>query len=282
LRYFSRLQSGGWDAAWEWLRWSDLRQTLLAGFGVFGLAAAIMALISSDALLMETRATTQIEPPSVEAPELRSAELPLEVPQDLRPEFPAELPSETASWKPDEEAIALAFAFFPLEPAASPAPFDLRLVRMPASAPAAPETTAALPTAVPESGLPTETGHEPASAESMGTTPCPRDWLMPADPEAPAAVAECEAVAVLTPPAPSADDIAALEEAASEQARLAGLIPPLPRPRPEPTPDMLPVRRVAHRGASDWPAEPPPNCGRQHAYWRFVDRKAGTKEWYCR
>jgi hypothetical protein len=33
----------------------------------------------------------------------------------------------------------------------------------------------------------------------------------------------------------------------------------------------------------DWPDEPPPNCGAgKRAKWHFVDRKAGTKEWYCR
>jgi len=43
------------------------------------------------------------------------------------------------------------------------------------------------------------------------------------------------------------------------------------------------VKRVrVSRASSDWPAAPPPNCGGKHAKWRFVDRKAGTKEWYCR
>jgi hypothetical protein len=58
-------------------------------------------------------------------------------------------------------------------------------------------------------------------------------------------------------------------------------------PRPEPPADFEPSNphktvQVSNRNSS-WPAEPPPNCAAgQRAKWRFVDRSAGTKEWYCR
>jgi hypothetical protein len=83
-----------------------------------------------------------------------------------------------------------------------------------------------------------------------------------------------------TTAAPSADEVAEVESALATRAlELAGFVARVPLPRPDPPP----VRRTSSRNhRADWPAEPPPNCGGLHAYWRFTDRKAGTKEWYCR
>lgn len=116
---------------------------------------------------------------------------------------------------------------------------------------------------------------------------CPRLWL-----EGDAALAEgsvdCEPVIALAPDTPGEVDEEleaaspldeALESAAATHAmKLTGFVARAPLPRPEPPP----VRRVRSRGNSDWPAAPPPDCGKLHAYWHFVDRKTHTKEWYCR
>jgi hypothetical protein len=117
---------------------------------------------------------------------------------------------------------------------------------------------------------------------------CPRDWLemtgtVSAD-EVPdgcgpkfVLVAPVPSAATEAPEEPSLDET--LESAAATHAlKLSGFVARLPLPRPDPPP----VRRVSRNHSADWPASPPPNCGAKHAYWRFVDRKAGTKEWYCR
>ena len=74
----------------------------------------------------------------------------------------------------------------------------------------------------------------------------------------------------------------------SEHAQeLAALMPRIPVARPEPPADFKPAqphtRRVSSRSSSSWPDEPPPNCAAgQRAKWRFVDRQAGKKAWYCK
>jgi hypothetical protein len=76
----------------------------------------------------------------------------------------------------------------------------------------------------------------------------------------------------------------AVEDAALERAsELAGLqfAPRIPLARPEPPPNA--IKTVAtSTPRSSWPAEPPPNCGTKHAYWRFTDYTTGTKEWHCK
>jgi hypothetical protein len=108
-------------------------------------------------------------------------------------------------------------------------------------------------------------------------TECPRDWVAA---EAVEGIdsADCQALAALLPTL-SSDDQGALGEAVTDHAMKLGLMAPrVPMPRPDP-----PRRaRVKVSRASDWPAEPPPNCGNLHAYWRFTDRKTGAKEWYCK
>jgi hypothetical protein len=108
-------------------------------------------------------------------------------------------------------------------------------------------------------------------------TECPRDWVAAGAAEG-LDSADCQALAALLPTL-SSDAQQALGEAVTDHAmRLGVLAPRVPVPRPDP-----PRRaRVKVSRASDWPAEPPPNCGNLHAYWRFVDRKTGTKEWYCK
>lgn len=119
-----------------------------------------------------------------------------------------------------------------------------------------------------------------AAVESEG---CVRDWIAAEGGEEPGA--DCVAIAALIPPV-AEDAREALEAAAAEHAELLASLPRIPQARPEPPPDFKPEKprpqRVSAR-RSDWPADPPPNCGAgKHAKWRFVDRAANTKEWYCR
>lgn len=116
---------------------------------------------------------------------------------------------------------------------------------------------------------------------------CPRDWI--AAGSGASGPSSCETVvALLTASEP--DDREALEEAAEDYAlMLSSIGPRVPRARPEPSPELAEaLEKVAstpaprRRRNADWPDAPPPNCGSLHAYWRFVDRRAGTKEWYCK
>ena len=108
---------------------------------------------------------------------------------------------------------------------------------------------------------------------------CPRDWV-PDDTVK--RIGDCapttDLIASLTH-----RDQSALEEAAAMRAEaLALLVPRIPSPRPDVAPSVKRVR-VSRASSSGWPAAPPPNCGPgKHAKWRFVNHKAGTKEWYCR
>lgn len=111
---------------------------------------------------------------------------------------------------------------------------------------------------------------------------CTRAWLVhPADSNALA----CQTTLAMI--APAEDAPAALVAAAQERALALAALPRIPLARPEPPADFNPtkarrVQRVSgHR--ADWPDEPPPACGAgKHAKWRFVDRAADRKEWYCR
>ena len=120
---------------------------------------------------------------------------------------------------------------------------------------------------------------------------CPRGWLQATQVEADAGLAaavqnesgadDCGMVVAaldveeVAPDAP----VDPLESAlASRALTLAGFVARMPNVRPDPPP----VRRTSPNRRADWPDEPPPNCGTLHAYWRFVDRQRGIKEWYCR
>jgi len=153
---------------------------------------------------------------------------------------------------------------------------------------------AAISSAPPMNGITDEQAPGASGDESLWeehAAECPRDWLSSSVPAPTASLTEdCEPRIVLVAPAelrgtgeagagePSLDQ--ALENAASVHAmELAGFVARLPRVRPDPPP----VRRVRSTSRrADWPAAAPPDCGSLHAYWRFVDRRAGTKEWYCK
>ena len=110
---------------------------------------------------------------------------------------------------------------------------------------------------------------------------CPRDWVADAS-DAQQVPPGCEPTeSLLATVEPAAAH--ALEDAAIDHAAELGVIlPRIPVPRPEPPPDAIVQSAPRSSRGSDWPAEPPPDCGELHAYWHFVDRSTGQKEWYCR
>jgi hypothetical protein len=150
-----------------------------------------------------------------------------------------------------------------------------------------PERTGAIPSA-PHAAVATAAKAEAAAIWAKGAVDCPRSWIAE---EAQSVPAHCETIVAMLNGDAAPEEQAALESAAEEHAAvLSTLGPRIPRVRPEPSPELVekviklatapaPQRR---RGASDWPASPPPNCGTKHAYWRFVDRGSGAKEWYCK
>jgi hypothetical protein len=114
---------------------------------------------------------------------------------------------------------------------------------------------------------------------------CSRDWVE-AEGSRDSGDADCTSIdSLLASVGP--DEQSVLEDAAAEEATVLAALPRIPSPRPEPPADFKPsnphkVVRVNSQNAS-WPPEPPPNCAAgQRARWRFVDRRTGTKEWYCR
>ncbi|HEX9905456.1 MAG TPA: hypothetical protein VGA77_10880 [Propylenella sp.] len=149
---------------------------------------------------------------------------------------------------------------------------------------APPPPSSAGDAAEPATGSLPEEGSQGAD-ESVWTehaVDCPREWVA-ASGEASGETA-CGTTMALLQPDVAADDDAAVEEAMLDHARQIGaLLPRIPQARPE-APAW--VKRAsaprARRPDNSWPDAPPPNCGKLHAYWRFVDRKAGTKEWYCK
>ena len=118
-----------------------------------------------------------------------------------------------------------------------------------------------------------------------GAATCPRDWVE-AEGSRDAGNPDCTSTDSLLVSL-AEDEQSALEEAAAEVATVLASLPRIPLPRPEPPADFEPSNphktvRV-NRQNSSWPPDPPPNCAAgQRARWRFVDRGAGTKEWYCR
>lgn len=272
------------------LHWRDLQPLLLRSAGVAGLVGVIMVLISSDALLVGSdkqppeQAASLMEPASLaQAQEtiavagIAGSAQPLQTDGFVRNDAgPAENVRDVAPplTAPPEEVVAAAAP-------APPSPVD-PAVAAPAPPPIAePNPTTGTVAAVPQpaDATPVETG-SPWAEEAMN---CARDWMKVHGSGNAGDAAECREAAPLLPELAALEtDQRALDEAAMLQAsEMAGLqfAPRIPMARPDPPPVR---KKTARRANASWPADPPPNCGEKHAYWRFVDRKAGTKEWYCK
>ncbi len=258
------------------------------------IASARMTMASVDATAPQAATIETLAPPVLPAaPELQAERV---------PEPAASAPTTIASvHEPAGQATTSETHAPPIVPEMP----DLRTERtlVPATS-AAPLTTASVPDpeAAKAIGGPMIAVHDApatipvatlASADETGlvsdTVPsiwtssaaiCPRDWVSAAQAEgSELGSADCAATAELIASVADADQTE-LEEAAAEHAQNLALAPRIPLPRPDIVPVVKPVR-VSR--SSSWPAEPPPNCGAgQHAKWHFVDRKAGTKEWYCK
>jgi hypothetical protein len=199
------------------------------------------------------------------------------------PVEPAPLPAEFAPEPMELTPAPVELAPEPVEPTPEPDRTLPEIVEAPPSAEAL--RTALLENAASMRGE--QTGSlAPAPAEenpwAEEAVACPRGWVTVEGAPARDVPPGCDTILALLPPQGSAEDAEALHEAATTHAEeLAALLPRLPKARPDPPPQ--PTRaRVRRAASSDWPDSPPPNCGSKHAYWRFVDRKAGSKEWYCK
>lgn len=298
-----------------------MRPVLLKSAGIVGLAGAIMAVVSSNALFVDpggpprgqqSAAEEQQAGPSLTivtvAPRTSDSVDPtglagVIVPpqgraETLTPPAPAQQPETTASVSPPEPDAPPA----PPQPVATAAVDSDAPAAVPAIAPAAPEpaVAAADPVSEPVDEV-DQAGEVSVAAASKEAWPkdavaCPRDWVDVSESDSPPSGVSCDTIAQIiqsessTPPlhkAFSEDvlDIVALAptipvaspngDQPEADAETQASAPPKPEPRPKPTPV-----RASRR--SDWPATPPPDCGSKHAYWHFVDRKTGKKEWYCR
>jgi hypothetical protein len=316
-----------------------MRPVLLKSAGIVGLAGAIMAMVSSNALFVDpggpdrsSRPAAEVAAPAQgvimsaseatsEGDEIASL-LPRLTPpetlppvEDVQPEttasvIPAErapAPPPSAAPSPRPEPVATTA---PVAPAPSPAatPKPVVVVAVPAeavplpSSPAPPQgtlTAADQAIAVPPAAV-TDQAERATTVSGLwpkDSLECPRDWVPAADAASAAnPPAGCQTLASLVQP--EAGDRLTLRKALPEEVLdLVALAPTIPIPGTNAGPDAegeasappeeakpeekpKPVR-ANHR--TSWPDEPPPNCGAgKHAYWHFTDRKAGTKEWYCR
>ncbi len=283
------------EPAYGWPAWRDMRPLLLRSAGVVGLAGMVVAVISNDAL-MGTTATRAPAPAVWQEPS--EPELPVAAiidPAELRASGDpvayadgAEIERfDPAARRPAMQVAPLVFSAEPIvgrleRTVFAPPP---RKEKQPLDE--APLQTASIASVAPLVERPAapvgEAELAPANADlqadaslwAQAAVECPRDWLAVGG----AASGHCETIVALLPSATSPDVQAALSEAAEEHAMALG--PRLPRARPEPPPNA--IKKVStRRRASDWPSTPPPDCGTLHAYWRFVDRKTGAKEWYCK
>ena len=283
------------DAAYGWPAWREMRPLLLRSAGVVGLAGMVIAVISNDALMGTGDARA---PAPAVWQEPSEPELPVAAvidPAELRASGEPVAYADGAGIEPAAPAPAMQIA--PLVFSAEPIVGRLERTVFVPPAPAehlrrlddAPQQTASIaPRATPVERV----ADALATVEAMGAgvqadaaslwaqaaVECPRDWLA----DQAGASEHCDTIVALLPSAASPDVQAALHEAAEEHAlALGSLGPRMPRARPEPPPNA--IKKVStRRRASDWPATPPPDCGTLHAYWRFVDRKTGAKEWYCK
>jgi hypothetical protein len=276
------------EVAAGWPRLRDIPPVLLRSAGAVGLAATIVALVSSRVLFGSDDSPAEPEPVVLAASEASRPPSPpstaFNVNAPLATGYFA--PSTTQSLSGEEPAVAAV---------QTPAPAAPEPIAGPAPAPAAPEPIAGPAPAPVEPAAPAggEAASRPgARIEAAMDVAATVEEPAPA-PEEPSAEAVAPQAAPPSPPhsidstlamiqPPDSESQAALEEAAARQLEELGLaVARIPLPRPDPPPQVRSTPRRTVRN-SDWPAEPPPNCGTKHAYWRFVDRKAGTKEWYCK
>jgi len=299
------------------LTWRDLKPILLRCVGVIGLAGAIVTAISSNAFVgepepaesvvlaansLQDRAEAEGDAELAEEPQTVASLAP---PQDWAEPAPAEAAVSAPTAPAPEPETTTAPVAAPVAPAADPAPAEpvapkqtpalaaiepapapepIPAVEPPPAPPpeAPPAEAAAAPLAPPASPAPSEEAGKRSSVWEKGAAACPRDWVaVSTNPDG--SPAECaEAAPSVTTLAMVETDQAAIDEAAIARAtELAGLqfAPRIPQARPEP-PKAKPVRTATRKGArATRPADPPPNCGKKRARWRYVK---SVPTWYCK
>ena len=313
-----RASFGGAEYVSAWPRWSDLRPLLLRSAGIAGLAATVIAVITTQALQGKggVRSNPQPQPPIIIGSDasdpiaalIATPEAPIET-ASIAPQAEALSPATNEAILSDPDLIApqifIREALPPVTPmplarepeaAVAPAPAVDALPPAPPPPVGEPELVAAAPSIIedlpPVAPLVAAPAQPPASdivgagkAESEApdiwaadSVECPRDWVAVSGSEDIRGALDGCETTVALLTPEGA--ATALADAASEQAEKLAAMPRLPLPRPDPGPNPISQAAVAPRRA-DWPAEPPPNCAPFHAYWRYADNYK-RKEWYCK
>ena len=251
---------GGTEPA-RWPRFVDMRPLLIRSAGIVGIAGAIVGVISSGALVGGPRDEVGVaSAPVAEAP---APSAPVE---DAAPAT-GHVGPELSIFASPTEAGAVVQSFSRVAVRSAPR----------RAAPAEPPVPAVEAEAEGDADILAEGDTDAAWTDEA--VACPQDWAAAeggdaADPASPA----CRALAAVIPPQNASSAAQeALSQAASEHAQeLALLEPRLPKRRPDPP------KRARYRSAPDGALPAPPDCGSKHAYWRYVDRKAGIREWHCK
>src|SRR5688572_23421435 len=276
------------------MSWGDMQPILLRSAALVGLVAAIAVAVSSDAFFAgpEPRPAeeavvliVQEEPKGAQsaaaaATPVEPIATPVAAAAAARPGSSTEIGASAPLSLPDSDGSAPEAAITTHAPPAAaalatPAAVPESIAVPPAAAvtPAPPQTTtvpsaAAVPLPVQEPPA------EPASVGSLPAVECPRDWVGVEGQTAGAG--SCEELAALLPGDANPAEQRLMEAASQRAAEIAALqfVPRIPKARPDPPPQLRKTARKAK-----WPAGSPPNCGKKHAYWRYV---SNVPTWYCK
>jgi hypothetical protein len=251
-----------------WPGWVTLGPILLRSAGIVGIAGVIMVIAAGDALFPGQSGPVRDADSAADAATVASRGATQETAKKVTLVPISAAPSEVAP--APKKGDAPAFAALPDSEASMRGrfgDFDPRALWPQSPQPDAPAATAELDAAA-------------VPVARKGDLPTEMRRATPAGEPAPAAA-----------PAPGGEPASgsgttvgeALAPAAAEEAMLlaTGFAARIPAPRPDPPPVVKPTR-ASRRGNSSWPGTPPPNCGKKHAFWHYVDRKRDIKEWYCR
>lgn len=288
-----------------------MRPVLLRSAGIVGLAGAIMAVVSGNALFVDLGGPDRpsLRPTIVDgpasAPVVIAASSGVAEPANdaiaaLLPQF-----SEQETLPPREAQPETTASVIPAErtPPAKVPPVS------PVAVSAAADAVEPPPSIEAAASKEEETTGEVSALWPKDSVECPVDWVaVTGSGDQQGASDNCRTIASLVQ-AVAGDPTTLRKALPEEMLDLVALAPTIPIPnasaapesaedasapseaeqqavaepeaaKSDPAPKPTPVRASRRAG---WPAEPPPDCGSgKHAYWHFVQGHHGAKEWYCR
>jgi hypothetical protein len=279
-----------------WFTWRNVSPVLLKSGGVVGLAGVIVSLISTTFWIVDPNDSRgESQHPGSQQIVTAAAKPAAKAVRSATPLDPTKLSLVTFKQQNPTAAASPEPVVKPPEPASVVAPQSA-----PATVPSAQSQEATAPTA-----------WKSAAVE------CPRDWLNPDGANSsPGTGVDCAPMIALSPtgnvsttlpgvvaatapdappsdppsaPAPAAVD-APQPDAPSVLDAPSAPVARVPEARPATTPTKValasPPRSAAAapRRAALAPRRlsAPPNCGKRHAFWRYVDKRRTQKTWYCK